>query len=378
MSLVILRSEYLKLIQTHSSIIAELPKAVQFCAAKLIQYFQHWSNWKHSRQRTLWIYQPFRKIHEDLMGEHSLHTIRAAIAILEQLGILKRRHNPSNGQDKTWQYRLKQDVLEQLLNQESCSELDSSYNVLSEHGTFRTEQGEDNVEQQSQDQSISISPTTTNEEVVVEKEVVQEVNALREVPSRKHCIDFEEYAEAAVFARGSGEILSPEISHSGLKSAREKQHTESADMTNDSSTPPTTVELREVLEKLRSMNILLNFTVRQIVKTYFTNCEGAIAHIQERIRSGETFRCLEAAFVKACKEGAKLESTQGAQGIEKQYPRPTPEQLQKLQASGKKLDYIATPNGIGGYSEVLYIVPPRENPISWWEFLGVIPCPKPT
>lgn len=361
MSLVILRSEYLKLIQTHSSIIAELPKAVQFCAAKLIQYFQHWSNWKHSRQRTLWIYQPFRKIHEDLMGEHSLHTIRAAIAILEQLGILKRRHNPSNGQDKTWQYQLKQDVLEQLLNRESCSEFDSSYNVLSKHGTFRTEQGEDNVEQQSQDQSISILPTTTNEEVVVQKEVVQK-----------------EYAEAAVVARGSGESISPEISHSGLESAREKQHKESADMTDDSSTLPTTVELREVLEKLRSMNVLLNFTVRQIVKTYFANCEGAIAHIQERIRSGETFRCLEAAFVKACKEGAKLESTQGAQGIEKQYPRPTPEQLQKLQASGKKLDYIATPNGIGGYSEVLYIVPPRENPISWWEFLGVTPCPKPT
>lgn len=62
MSLVILRSEYLKLIQAHSKLIAELPKAVQFCAAMLIQYFQHWSNWKQNVHRPSWIYQPFRKI----------------------------------------------------------------------------------------------------------------------------------------------------------------------------------------------------------------------------------------------------------------------------------------------------------------------------
>lgn len=160
MSFIILKSEYLKLIQTHSKLIAELPKAVQFCAAKLIQYFQHWSEWKRTVHRTLWIYMPFKKIHEDLMGEHSLHVIRAAISLLIKLGLIEKRHNP-NGQDKTWQYKLKQDTLSSLLNIDPRSVELSSTITDSEHGTFKAEHGENNVEQDTQNQSIDIKATTT-------------------------------------------------------------------------------------------------------------------------------------------------------------------------------------------------------------------------
>ena len=105
--LVILRRVYLDITNNH-------------CAAKLIEYFKHWRQWKLSNQRTDWIYTPLKQIYEDLMQEHSLHKIRAAIAILEEKGLLVRRHNPGNGQDKTWQYRLDVEKLEELLQPESC------------------------------------------------------------------------------------------------------------------------------------------------------------------------------------------------------------------------------------------------------------------
>ncbi len=53
---------------------------------------------------------PFKWIYEDLMGEHSIHVIRKAITKLLELNILSHRHNPDNGQDKNWQYRLNNDV----------------------------------------------------------------------------------------------------------------------------------------------------------------------------------------------------------------------------------------------------------------------------
>lgn len=144
--IVILRQQYLELVEAHQSMVAGLKRTVCFCAAKLIEYFRHWREWKLSTHRTEWIYMPMKCIHQDLMGEHSLHVIRAAIWLLEQLGILEKRHNP-NGQDKTWQYRFKLDVLQTLLN--------------SERGTFRSEQAEFNAEQHTQDQHSRILDTTT-------------------------------------------------------------------------------------------------------------------------------------------------------------------------------------------------------------------------
>ncbi len=102
--LVILRRAYLDITGNH-------------CAAKLIEYFKHWREWKLKNHRSEWVYMPVRQIYEDLMGEHSVNIIRRAINKLLELGILEHRHNPGNGQDKTWQYKLNLGVLQLLVNQ---------------------------------------------------------------------------------------------------------------------------------------------------------------------------------------------------------------------------------------------------------------------
>jgi len=109
--LVILRRIYLEITHNH-------------CAAKLIEYFKHWRDWKLKVHRTEWVYMPLKRIHEDLMGEHSLHVIRAARDLLVRLGILEMRRNPGNGQDKTWQYRLNWKVLQQRLAEHCKSKQD--------------------------------------------------------------------------------------------------------------------------------------------------------------------------------------------------------------------------------------------------------------
>lgn len=116
--LVILRREYLEI-------------TGNFCAAKLIEYFRHWTKWKLKNHRTPWVYQTLKKIYADLMGEHSLHVIRSAIALLEEMGIIEKQKNPGNGQDKTWQYKLHFDVLNQLLEHRKGKTAPSKFTVES-------------------------------------------------------------------------------------------------------------------------------------------------------------------------------------------------------------------------------------------------------
>lgn len=137
-SLVILRRTYLQITHNH-------------CAAKLVEYFKRWREWKLKHQRVDWIYMPLKRIHEDLMGEHSLHVVRAAIALLEKLGILDRRHNPGNKQDKTWQYRLNVDILEQLLKKEHCT-------LKNEHSEITVEQQPQIPPQNSNPLSFPLNP----------------------------------------------------------------------------------------------------------------------------------------------------------------------------------------------------------------------------
>jgi len=66
--------------------------------------------------RTPWFYQPLWRIYEDLLGEHSENIIRRAIALLEKLGLIERRHNPGNWQDKTWQYKFNVDRLSDTIS----------------------------------------------------------------------------------------------------------------------------------------------------------------------------------------------------------------------------------------------------------------------
>ncbi len=149
--LVILRRIYLDLTGNH-------------CAAKLIEYFKHWREWKLKNHRTDWVYMPLKRIHEDLMGEHSLHVIRRAIALLEEKGFLRRRNNPSNGQDKTYQYQLQVEAIESMLSERCKSEAE-----VPKRGN---EPSEFNVEQHPQDTSTDIKNTNITPIEEVSKEEI--------------------------------------------------------------------------------------------------------------------------------------------------------------------------------------------------------------
>jgi hypothetical protein len=81
------------------------------CAAELMNYFQHWNEWKRSHYREDWFYQPLRKIYEDLKGIYSYKIIRGAIALLRELEFLSVKQNERaldgrNGGDRTHRYLL--------------------------------------------------------------------------------------------------------------------------------------------------------------------------------------------------------------------------------------------------------------------------------
>lgn len=87
--LVILRREYLEL-------------TGDYCAAKLLAVFEHWSEFSLGE----WIYMSLEQIHQELLGEYSKPTIRRAIARLQELDLLERRAHPSQKWNHTHQYRL--------------------------------------------------------------------------------------------------------------------------------------------------------------------------------------------------------------------------------------------------------------------------------
>lgn len=347
MSLVILKSEYLKLIQTHSKLIAELPKAVQFCAAKLIQYFEHWSEWKRMVHRTMWIYMPFKKIHEDLMGEHSLHVIRAAIALLEKIGLIEKRHNP-NGQDKTWQYKLKVDVLSGLLNIDACRAEPDSAITDSEHGTFKAEQAENNVEQQTQDQYTDIKATTTNVSI-------DETNAQLE-----ECEASISPSNVSKLTQYPKKLLTPKVNKKAAITAPP-----STPPTTD--TPPTPSELSEVKRQLRELRVNPD-SCRGVIVNYWANVRDAIAYLKTATWANTPI----AVFIDACKKGLKPEEEEfapGSRSVPEETRPPTSSQLQLLEEAKnlKKIhDYFFSGNGItkvvlqGGFQ------------MPWWEFLEVI------
>jgi hypothetical protein len=91
------------------------------CAAKLINYFERWQEWKKSLYPTQWIYQPLTAIRHDLLDEHTIHVIRQALTLLETLGFLSKRENDRvsnyrNGQDRTHQYLLHSDRVKLALS----------------------------------------------------------------------------------------------------------------------------------------------------------------------------------------------------------------------------------------------------------------------
>ncbi|MFN6569186.1 hypothetical protein [Dendronalium sp. ChiSLP03b] len=298
--LVILRREYLDI-------------TGNFCAAKLIEYFRHWTKWKMKNHRTPWIYQPLKKIYLDLMGEHSLHAIRSAIALLDEMGIISKQKNPGNGQDRTWQYKLNFDVLNKLL----------------EHGRFKTEHSMFAVEQYHRSHPEASKP---QQHSAVELEKSEEVETeISDCDSEPIC--------------QTPELELPEITHFVEEIEQDNSTTETEphednfsaapvgsnfcdeDFGDDDyaferkkkSIQPSNQEVQEVLQQLREIpcttQFRLNAEIQRTVRRCWENVPGAIAYLKEAIRTWKGIKSPEAVFVAACKEGRKPEVQQAKSGV---------------------------------------------------------------
>lgn len=170
--LCIIRKSHVNLIE---ALAPQADKRVRFCSAVLIDYKHHWQEWKVKVHRTPWIYQKLKDIHKDLMGLFSLHVIRAAIELLIDLGLLERRSNPGNGQDKTYQYNLRWDKIQAAIaNQSKPVEVKGKVRKDSESRKFRSESPEFTVERHQQLQSTAIRSTPLKEEGEIFQEINQE------------------------------------------------------------------------------------------------------------------------------------------------------------------------------------------------------------
>jgi hypothetical protein len=87
------------------SVLLNASRRAVACATELVQYFTKWDEWKRETQRTPWIYKPVHEIEADLRA-YSTRVIRYALSLLQEVGILERRHNPGNCLDRTYQYRI--------------------------------------------------------------------------------------------------------------------------------------------------------------------------------------------------------------------------------------------------------------------------------
>lgn len=269
--LVILRREYLEITGNH-------------CAAKLIEYFKHWTKWKLKNQRTDWVYQPLKNIYADLMGEHSLHVIRRAIALLEEIGILEKRHNPGNGQDKTYQYRLKLDAIAQLVAPKFKNE---SSSVISEEPEFNVEQHHRSDPLDQPEFSYTQQHAVAEEEKKVTwEELVQETETWEqsqiahfvEEPEQDCSTNDQDHHESELSGAGDEENLN-------LNKA----------------------EIAEVCSELRRLRINPQPCLG-VIKKHWDNVSGAIARVKDAMQEGW---CTNPTglFINSCKSGTKGKNT---------------------------------------------------------------------
>ncbi|BAY20225.1 hypothetical protein NIES21_60950 (plasmid) [Anabaenopsis circularis NIES-21] len=291
--LVILRREYLDI-------------TGNFCAAKLIEYFRHWTNWKIKNHRTSWVYQPLKKIYTDLMGEHSLYVIRRAIALLEEMGIIEKQKNPGNGQDRTWQYKLNFDVLNRLL------ELGRG---KTEHSRFTVEQHHRSHPEASKPQQHVAAEERKSEmeeteilEYDQEREQIEIVNYTPE-PEQTEIVNYDREP-----IRQTPEPEQPQIS-------RFVDEQEQDDSTNDKDHHEDELskavvkadlnvskqEIAEVCNELRRLRINPQPCLG-VIKKHWENVKGAIAYVKDAVAEGW---CTNPTglFINSCKSGTKGKNT---------------------------------------------------------------------
>lgn len=170
--LCILRESYLNVI---NELAPHVDKKIRYCAALAIDYHHHWQGWKVEVHRTPWVYQKLKQIHKDFLGMFSLHVVRAAHELLIALKLLERRANPGNGQDKTYQYRLRFDKVKAALEKLKISKTKpAKAKRAGSSRKFRSESLEFTVEPHTELQSISIRSNSQEESQLKESNQPEE------------------------------------------------------------------------------------------------------------------------------------------------------------------------------------------------------------
>ncbi len=277
-----------------------------------IEYFKHWTKWKLKNHRTAWIYQPLKRIYADLMGEHSLHVIRSAITLLDEMGIISKQKNPGNGQDRTWQYKLNFETLNRLLELGKCK---------TEHSAFTIEQHHRNHTQASKPQQHSAVELEKSEEVEAENLDCGQEGACQtaelELPPITHFVEDIELVDSttetdACEDRSSAAPVVSNFQSIDLIDDDDDDYSASESMAK--SIQPSNQEVQEVLQQLREIpctpQFRLNAEIGRTVKRCWQNVPGAIAYLKEALRTWKGIKSPEAVFVAACKEGRKPESAQ--------------------------------------------------------------------
>lgn len=127
------------------------------------------------------------------------------------------------------------------------------------------------------------------------------------------------------------------------------------------------LDKREIFNELRRMDIETNETVRATIKKFEANVLNAIAHIKQRYDKREKFRNITGAFVKACREAAKPDQSQGSWGLHAEVNPPSSEQqaaLEKAKFEGKIKDHF-----VSSFDNICKIVlVDGRTQIPWWEW----------
>lgn len=254
------------------------------CAAELVEYFANWREFKLANHRTEWIYQPVKRIVEDFMGQFGRWVVRNALEFLLNVGVLSRRRNPGNEQDKTYQYKIDLGVFDFAPSK-------------SKTGSRKSKTG------QHQQRSTTVNQSTT---ITSSSDVVVKEGEERGIDS------------------GKGEGLTPQAeddrgelktTSEGLTPQTEDDRGEFKTTSEQIATPPTTdkgihsaAATEAIFEELEAIGVRVNAQIEQVVRTAeLVALTTAIQILKAKRRRGDRLSNPAGFFIRAVRERWKPE-----------------------------------------------------------------------
>lgn len=236
------------------------------CAAELVEYFANWREFKLANHRTEWIYQPVKRIVEDFMGQFGRWVVRNALEFLLNVGVLSRRRNPGNEQDKTYQYKIDLGVFDFAPSK-------------SKTGSRKSKTGQ----HQQRSTTVNQSTTITSSSDVVVKE-----------------------GEERGLGSDKGEGLTPQA---------EDDRGEFKTTSEQIATPPTTdkgihsaAATEAIFEELEAVGVRVNAQIEQVVRTAeLVALTTAIQILKAKRRRGDRLSNPAGFFIRAVRERWKPE-----------------------------------------------------------------------